>query len=258
MTFESFAFTNAGRRKNNEDALIHQPQLGVFGVADGMGGYEGGEVASHLAATAIESLYERFRQDPEMTFPQRLDVRRSLAENQLTVAIGLAHQAITQQRVGPLRDMGSTLAAVVVPPGGGQAVIGHVGDSRIYRLRGGRLTQLTRDHSLYEDLKAAGGATEMPSKRDCPFANIITRVLGLKDCASPEVKTVAIQPGDLFLICSDGLSDPLAESEIARILGQVSDRPGLPLRQATQQLVSAAYAAGSSDNISAVTIWIRS
>lgn len=254
MRFESFAFSHMGRRGNNEDALLHQPGLGVFGVADGMGGYEGGEVASQLVVETLDALYRRFRADPEATFPGRPDRKKTLEENQLLAAIFLAHQAVRQRRIGKLRDMGSTVVALSLPKERSQAVIGHVGDSRIYRLRRDTLAPLTRDHSLYEDLKAAGGALEMQSKRECPFANVITRAIGISESAEPDVATVPVQPGDLFLLCSDGLSDPLLEPEIARILA--AGKAHGALGRATERLVQAAYDAGSRDNITAVTVHV--
>jgi PPM family protein phosphatase len=253
MRFESFAFTSTGRRGNNEDSHLHEPALGVFGVADGMGGYAGGEIASQLVVETLEALYRRFRRDPEATFPLRFDPRKSFEENQLIVAIRLAHSAVCAHRVGQLADMGSTVVALALRPGRQQAVIGHVGDSRLYRLRGGNLDQMTCDHSLLEDLRRAGGATEMPSKRECPFANLITRAVGLENHCEPDVTTVNVKPGDLYLLCSDGLSDPLTEPRMAEILGQASERPG-GLQLVTEQLVKAAFDAGSKDNITAVTL----
>lgn len=253
MRFESCAITNTGRRGNNEDSHLHEPGLGVFGVADGMGGYAGGEIASQLVVETMEALYRRFRRDPEATFPSRFDPRKSFDENQLIVAIRLAHSAICAHRIGELADMGSTVVALALRPGQPEAVIGHVGDSRLYRLRHGSLAQLTCDHSLLEDLRRVGGAQEMASKRDCPFANLITRVVGLENHCEPDVATVEVRRGDLYLLCSDGLSDPLTEPRMAEILGAASEKPG-GLQLATEQLVKAAYDAGSKDNITAVTL----
>lgn len=256
MRFESCAITNTGRRDNNEDSHLHEPNLGVFGVADGMGGYAGGEIASQLVVETMEAMYRRFRDDPEATFPSRFDPRKSFDENQLIVSIRLAHSAICAHRVGPLADMGSTVVALALRPGGHEAVIGHVGDSRIYRLRHGQLEQLTCDHSLLEDLRRAGGAQQMQSKRDCPFANVITRAVGLDHHNEPDVTTVEVKRGDVYLLCSDGLSDPLSEPRMAEILGTASEKPG-GLQLATEQLVKAAYDAGSKDNITAVTLRVQ-
>jgi len=253
MNIESCACTAVGRRDNNEDALLHLPgiaeSLGLFVVADGMGGYEGGEVASHLVVDTVEEVYRRYLADGEATWPFLLPVKGSRDESLLAAAIRLAHGAVAARRSGRLANMGSTVAALVLRDGG--AVLGHVGDSRVYRWRQGELDQLTRDHSLFEEMRAAGGALQMQSKRDCPYANVITRALGLSDKAEPDVETVKVQPGDVFLLCSDGLSDPLSDSELGRLLTACA-QDGLV--GVTRRLVQAAYDAGGKDNITAVTV----
>ena len=253
MYIESCACTAVGRRDNNEDALLHLPAIapgfGLFAVADGMGGYEGGEIASHLVVDTVEDVYRRYLTDLETTWPWLATEDKSREESLLAAAIRLAHDAVSTRRNGRLANMGSTVVALVVGENG--AVLGHVGDSRVYRWRDGRLTQLTRDHSLFEEVRAAGGAEHMQSKRDCPFANVITRALGLSERAEPDVETVPLQAGDIFLLCSDGLSDPLTDTELAKLLA-ASDSDGLV--GATRRLVQAAYDAGGKDNITAVTV----
>lgn len=253
MHIESCACTAVGRRDNNEDALLHlpgiAPGLGLFAVADGMGGYEGGEIASHLVVDTVEEVYRRYLTDLESTWPWLMAQHRSRDESLLASAIALAHSAVAARRSGRLANMGSTVAALVV--GDKEAILAHVGDSRVYRWRDGRLCQLTRDHSLFEEVRAAGGAQQMASKRDCPFANVITRALGLSERAEPDVETVPIRAGDIFLLCSDGLSDPLTDGELTRLLA-ASDTEGLV--GVTRRLVQAAYDAGGKDNITAVTV----
>lgn len=253
MHIESCACTAVGRRDSNEDALLHLPGiaegLGLFAVADGMGGYEGGEVASHLVVETMEEVFRRYLTEKETTCPFLSAEHKSRQESLLAAAIRLAHGAVAARRSGRLANMGSTVAALVVAER--EAILAHVGDSRVYRLRDGRFTQLTRDHSLFEEVRAAGGAQQMESKRDCPFANVITRALGLSERAEPDVETVAIRSGDIFLLCSDGLSDPLTDGELARLLA-ASDTEGLV--GATRRLVQAAYDAGGKDNITAVTV----
>jgi serine/threonine protein phosphatase PrpC len=253
MNIESCACTSVGRRDNNEDAILHlpaiAPNIGLFAVADGMGGYEGGEVASRLVVDSIEDLYRRYLTDMETTWPWLLSPEMTREESLLAAAIRSAGTAIASQRSGRLSSMGSTVAALMLKEKG--AVLAHVGDSRVYRWRDGELVQLTRDHSLYEEVRAAGGAQHMQSKRDCPFANVITRVLGLASSAEPDVQTVAALPGDVFLLCSDGLSDPLTDPELAKLLS-TNRTDGLV--GATRRLVQAAYDAGGKDNITAVTV----
>jgi PPM family protein phosphatase len=243
MMIDSYALSIAGRRTNNEDAICAQPGLGLFVVADGMGGYEGGEIASALAVEAIHELVRRTAGDADVTWPYKIDPRRSVGENELMVATRMAADRIAARRDGELRDMGSTVVALRLTRDG--AVIAHVGDSRVYRLRGGMLAQLTTDHSLAAQLEAAG------TKPDADFAwrHVITRALGTAT-SEPDVQYQPVERGDVFLLCSDGLSEVLDPAHIAALLA-------LPVELACRELVDAAYAAGSRDNISAVVVRVR-
>lgn len=241
MKLTSLACTHIGRRTNNEDNYCVVDSAGLFAVADGMGGYEGGEVASKLAIDALRDFVERNTADDDVTWPYALDHALSLEENMLLVGVRLAHEHITSRRNGRLAQMGATLAAMIVRHR--RAVIAHIGDSRVYRLRDGQLIQLTRDHSLYQELLDSG--TEVPSRDDFRYRNIVTRALGIE--GMPEVTTTELSAGDVYLLCSDGLSDPLSDDDIAAVLrgGGTS---------ACRDLVERAYAAGGSDNITAVVV----
>ena len=237
MQLETFALSIAGRRANNEDAVCVRPDLGLFVVADGMGGYEGGEVASALAVDAICELIRRTAYDLDVTWPYRLEPARTIAENEVIVATRLANERITQRRVGLLEQMGSTV--VVLRVEGEQAVVGHVGDSRVYRMRGGEIEQLTVDHSLVAQLG-------IEDAEGHPWRHVVTRALGTST-GEPEVRLASVARGDVFLLCSDGLSEVLAPASIAAMLA-------MPAEEACRALVEAAYAAGSKDNISAVVV----
>jgi serine/threonine protein phosphatase PrpC len=243
MWLESYALSVAGRRSSNEDAVCAEPCLGLFVVADGMGGYEGGEIASAIAVDAIQDLVRRTAGDADVTWPYRIDPARSVAENELMVATRLAADRIAAQRRGELASMGSTVA--VLRFSGDHAVIAHVGDSRVYRLRGGALDQMTVDHSLAAQLEAGG------VRVDAHFAwrHVVTRALGTP-VSEPEIQRAPVEPGDVFLLCSDGLSEVLAPERIAALLAA-------PAEAACRALVDAAYAAGSRDNISAVVVRVR-
>ncbi len=243
MLLETYALTIAGRRTNNEDAICARPDLGLFVVADGMGGYEGGEIASALAVETIQSLVRRTAGDGDVTWPYPIDPRRSPAENEVMVATRLAGDQIAVRRRGALRDMGSTV--VVLRLDGDRAVIGHVGDSRVYRLRDGQVTQLTIDHSLLAELEASG-VTPEPG---FAWRHVVTRALGTAR-AEPEVQCAQVQVGDVFLLCSDGLSEVLDHAEMATLLAA-------PAEAACRALIDAAYAAGSRDNISAVVVRVH-
>lgn len=220
------------------------PEAGVYAVLDGMGGYAGGDVASALAAETIAQFFSVTAHDPEATWPYALDVSKSLAQNRVDAAIRLANRRIRERRHDQLGAMGSTVALVCVA--GSRVVLGHVGDSRIYRLRNGELTQLTCDHSLYEQLRADG--VPVPPLSEFIYANVITRALGPHDDERPELAELELWPGDRFLLCTDGLCGVLDPPELAPLLGAGT------CKEACDALIDGAFAAGSRDNITALVI----
>lgn len=228
-----------GRRENNEDSLLSLPEHGFYAVADGMGGYEGGEIASKLALASLQAYYELLGDDaPES------DPHAELAIERLGLAIRIAHREVARRATGPLRRMGTTLACLAVRDG--VAVTGHVGDSRVYRLRDGELDQLTRDHSLYAEMEANGAAGL--SRRDFALRNIITQAVGQQASVRPDFSVFELMPGDRFLLCSDGLSDVLEDDDIAWGLTRTRD--------VAKSLCDAAYEAGSFDNITALVVLV--
>jgi serine/threonine protein phosphatase PrpC len=242
MQLDAFALTIPGRRSNNEDAICARPDLGLFVVADGMGGYEGGEIASAIAVDAICELVRRTAGDADVTWPYKIDPKRSVAENELVVATRLANDRIAARRAGLLEQMGSTVAVLRVTSR--HAVVAHVGDSRVYRLRKRAVVQLTIDHSLLAQLTAAGSP---PADLEAfPWKHVVTRALGTPT-AEPDVQLAPVVAGDVYLLCSDGLSEVLASEQVAGFLE-------LPAEAACRALVDAAYAAGSRDNISAIVV----
>lgn len=244
MQMHSAGITLTGRRSNNEDAMLDASQLGLFVVADGLGGYEGGEVASKLTTTTLAQFIEDNRRDPQGTWPIRENKSRSYEENLLCAAGVAAHEEILAQKQGKLSQMGSTVVAVLLR--GRSLVAMHCGDSRLYRLRDGVVVPLTRDHSLWAEMEAAGLAG---NRADFVYKNQITRALGLAGHGTCDVATHAVEPGDVYLLCSDGLYDPLDE---ARLRAGLS----LPPSEAVDDLSRAAFQAGSADNITAVVIKI--
>ena len=244
LSIQSCARSISGRRRRNEDAYFVDPEGRVFAVLDGMGGSAGGDVASSLAAEAIATFFMTIANDPDATWPYALDVNRSLLENQLDAAIRLANRRVRSQRHDAHASMGTTVASLAIA--GERAVLAHVGDSRVYRLRAGVLTQLTRDHSLYEQLLADG--VSLPPLSEFIHANIITRALGAQDDERPELGRVDARAGDRFLLCTDGLSGDLEPERIAALLGAGT------VEQAAEALVDAAFEAGSRDNITVVVV----
>jgi serine/threonine protein phosphatase PrpC len=270
MKLQSVALTHVGRRDSNQDAFLASAKLGVFAVADGMGGYAGGEIASQLAIEALAELVSRQRMDDDATWPHALDRSLDLGENMLCAATRLAHSRIAERRRGKLAQMGSTVAMLLAHQG--RAIVGHVGDSRVYRLRDGALEQLTRDHSLYQEMLDNG--FDLPALEDFAYRNVITRALGAQP--KPDLSTHALRDGDLFLLCSDGLSGPVPDTRMIEILGsflgwprcdqsyeQTSEHDGehagehaaeQALWRAGWALVHEALERGGSDNVTVVLV----
>jgi len=222
--------TDTGRQRNaNEDSLFTRSPL--FVVADGMGGAQAGEVASKTAAESFD------RELPEGP-PERV----------LRETIEGANRAIHERaRTDPdLTGMGTTITAAIVDPEAEEVAIGHVGDSRAYRLRGGKLERLTRDHSLVEEMRRKGQLTEAQAE-DHPQRSIITRALGPEPEVEVDLQTVPAQAGDVFLICSDGLTTMLGDDQIGRLLARATS-----MQSAVRALVDEANRAGGRDNITVI------
>jgi serine/threonine protein phosphatase PrpC len=242
MRIEHEGRSHVGRRANNEDAWCAEPGLGLYAVADGMGGYEGGEVASRLAVEAMTEFFRR-SSDEDSTWPFKLERGLSLDENRLRAALVVAHREILARREGPLARMGATVVALAASRDA--VVIAHAGDSRAYRLRDGVLAQLTRDHSFYEELKAAGA--DLPPRAQFPHANVVTRALGMDGDLLPELRREPLRAGDVYLLCSDGLTEAMEPDQIRALLALA---PG----DACDALVHEAWALGGRDNITAVVV----
>jgi protein phosphatase len=238
------------RRTSNEDCHTVRPDVGLFVVADGMGGHVAGEVASRIAVEAIEAFTEETAgADRNRTWPFPFDPTISLEANRLKTAFRLANRRIAAAVADSqdLRGMATTASAILC--GGRSACVAHVGDSRVYVLRGQGLEQLTHDHSWVEEQVRAG--TLSPSAaRQHPWRNVVTRALSGGD--DPEVDTTEIHPqqGDRYLLCSDGLFTVVPDQEIAEIL---ADRKA-GLEEICRRLVEAANAAGGPDNITALIL----
>ena len=246
MNVRGYASTHVGRRENNEDAYLVDKEVGLYVVADGMGGYEGGEIASQ---TVVDTLHAFFRRidpgDPERTKPDWSDA--SMAESRMQMAIRIADREIIRQKVGKLSSMGSTVAAMFIADG--SAVVAHVGDSRVYRQRDGELELMTRDHSLYAEM-LAGGVAMSGDQMPQPYSNVITRAVGVEGSCRADIQVLDAKPGDKFLLCTDGLSDVLSYWRIAQTLSDLAPY------NAVDALVSEAYCAGSADNITAIVVEI--
>ena len=223
--------TDIGRlRRQNEDAAWFDESRAVFAVADGMGGHLAGEVASRMAIEAVE------RMAGENSVPGISALR------DMTAA---AHEAILEhaQSHAECAGMGTTLSVLWL--GESYAYIAHVGDSRIYRLRAGSLTQITQDHSLVEELVRAGLITHEQA-RTHPRRNIITRALGTHGESEPDLLVTDVADGDLFLLCTDGLSGMVPDDVIERTLLENDMEP------AADRLIALALDAGGRDNVTLI------
>lgn len=243
MKIKIAAQTNTGRRSNNQDAVAFDEDLGLVVVSDGMGGYEGGEVASQLAIAAVLGMVRRTASASNCVWPYPADLSRSSDENELAIAARVANDEVAARRQGHLAKMGATLAVARVR--GARATIAHVGDSRVYLVRGGRAIALTRDHSLYEELCSAG--EPVPSRQEFRFGNVITRAVGLSS-AGADVQEVAVAAGDLLVVCTDGLWDPVPDARLGEICST------LPPEAACAVLIDEALARDGTDNITVAIV----
>lgn len=245
-------------RKSNQDALAVYPDLGLFILADGMGGHAAGEVASRMA---VQAIYDDLQQSalgnanaPSLGARMaRLFGRPSLQPNTeaaLRAAFHRANQIIVQSGAnvtdGPSgRTMGSTAVVLVIAPHDARASWAHVGDSRLYRLRVGELTLLTADHTLPGDQYR--GEASIPT--DLPHTNVLLQALGTQPDVDVPVGAADVEAGDLFLLCSDGISGQLNAAAIQQQLTATDD-----LRQAGEALIALSLQAGGRDNASAVLV----
>lgn len=231
FSFDAQSVSDVGLvRKNNEDSLIEAPDIGLYGVCDGLGGHAAGEVASAIAA---------------VTLKERLRANSSSPDMALRSSIQAANDRILQEQIShPEHEgMGTTVSAVwMVPDQPGRVWIVHVGDSRIYRMRGRRLRQVTEDHSPVFRLHKKGALTK-DQIQEHPQKNLLDKSLGILPAVEADVFQTDLAPGDRILVCTDGLSDALKDREIETILNDSS------IEQACRCLVEAAKRKGGHDNI---------
>lgn len=240
------------RRTSNEDSFRSRPDIGLFIVADGMGGHVAGEVASRLAVEAVEQFIEETGQvDRNRTWPFPFEPQLSLDANRLKSAFRLANRRIASaiSESQDLRGMATTASAVLLGKEG--ACVGHVGDSRVYVLRKGQLRQITDDHSWVEEQVRAGTMTASAARQH-PWRNVVTRALSGGEDPEVDVTEITPEPGDRYLLCSDGLFGVVNDARIAEILAMDA-----PLDEICQKLVAAANDAGGPDNITALVLEIN-
>jgi len=249
--------SDVGRtRTRNEDSLSLVPELGVAVVADGMGGHPGGDVASRIAAaTAAEVLTAGL----ELGATNHEDVATRLMAT-MRLSVIRAHEEIRAEgeREPKLDGMGTTITALALDPDSDLYVLGHVGDSRAYRLRNGVLTQLTRDDTWVQERVEAQMLTLEQARRH-PFAHLLTQCLGLEDVPTPHIAHGSVEVGDAYLLCTDGLVGMIEDDELEEILvRELGAHDGATAgKRALQALLDAANEAGGYDNITAVLVTIE-
>ncbi|AUX32647.1 MULTISPECIES: Stp1/IreP family PP2C-type Ser/Thr phosphatase [Sorangium] len=247
------AVTDVGRqRKHNEDNVLVKSELGLFVVADGMGGHNAGNVASALATKSLDNFFEATHAGslpgPVAADEQELDpeARRVVAAiRKANHDVFVISNTYTQHQ-----GMGSTVVAAYVSRETDRIHVGHVGDSRCYRIRHGEIEQLTKDHSLINDALALKPDLSQDELARLP-KNIITRALGMKDAVKVDIRSERIEPGDAFLLCSDGLSGMVSEQQMLDVFDITQDP-----QEACALLIEMANEAGGTDNISALIIRI--
>ncbi len=250
MTCIFFGKTDVGMKRNhNEDAFLTDPGLNFAVVADGMGGHAAGEVASELAVDRISSFLGQVKGNEDITWPYKYDIAFSLNANKLMVGIKLANDAILSKVAGDskLNGMGTTIVAALFE--GDNATIAHVGDSRAYLYRKNRLSLLTNDHSWVSEQVRRGLITEEQA-RVHPMKNVVTQALGGAERLSVEIDELPLKPGDLLLLCSDGLNSMVPGNVMEEVFAEYHQNP----EELIDRLIHEANERGGDDNITVVVV----
>ncbi len=234
------------KRDHNEDSIGMDTGIGLAVLADGMGGYKAGEVAS---AIAVNVIMEEVKESLKERVPAELDEESGYTQGSLLLreAVAKANEVIfnTSQSQPQCQGMGTTVVAVLFYDD--RATIAHVGDSRLYRQRADRFEQLTVDHSLLQELVDKGFYTPEEAKKSIQ-KNLVTRAMGVEATVKSDIQEEAVLPGDLFMACSDGLSDLVEDSDLDLTLNKYSAN----LTEAAQNLIQLANNKGGKDNISVI------
>jgi serine/threonine protein phosphatase PrpC len=255
MNFIAAGLSDVGlQREHNEDSYCILSKHRLFVVADGMGGHRAGDVASHMATTEITAFFDATSADGDgVEWPAEEDARLTPDQNRLVSAVKLANQRIFQASVGnrSVQGMGTTVVGALFNRDDRNMHIAHVGDSRAYRVRGGDITQLTRDHSLLNDyLLVMPNMTD--AQRERLPSNVITRALGMQDGVPVDVSFENVEPGDVYVLCSDGLNGMVSDDRILDIVhGADAD-----VETTAKALVAQANENGGEDNTTVVVVRI--
>ncbi|MBX3246755.1 MAG: Stp1/IreP family PP2C-type Ser/Thr phosphatase [Myxococcales bacterium] len=251
MNFIAAGLSDVGlQREHNEDAFVIVAEHRLFIVADGMGGHRAGDVASKMATHAIASFFQATASE-DATWPFSFDPHLSVDENRLVTGIKLANRKIFEASVKhrEVHGMGTTVVGALFSKERSRLYVAHVGDSRAYRVRDGEITQLTRDHSLVNDyLLVMPDMTE--EQRDELPKNVITRALGMQDSVAVDMVPDEPKVGDVYVLCTDGLSGMVTDDEICRLVNEAGD----DMEKVVKDLVTMANQNGGDDNTTVVAI----
>jgi len=253
MRAVAWGLTDVGlQREHNEDSFVVLKEYDLYVVADGMGGHRAGDVASKLATETISEFFRSTAND-DVTWPFHFDANLSEEENRLLTGIRVANRQIFERstRSREYHGMGTTVVGAMFSPRKGRMYIGHVGDSRCYRVRDGAIQLLTRDHSLINDYLLAMPDLTEEQRSELP-KNVITRALGMQDQVVVDLQHDDPRNGDVYVLCSDGLSGMVTDEEILKIVNASAD-----IREACTSLIAKANEHGGEDNVTAVLIKIE-
>ena len=251
QVLEIASHTDAGMvRSHNEDSIASVADKGLVVLADGMGGYNAGEVASGMATTVLTTELRQLLEDhaPHEVDPQSgQKAALKMLQQQIAKTNTSIYQASQSQR--QYAGMGTTLVVALFYDN--KVMVAHIGDSRLYRMRGDEFNQVSKDHSLLQEQIDAGMLTKEQAERSSN-KNLVTRALGIDPAVEPEIHEYDTRPGDIYLLCSDGLSDMVSDEDIGMTLKAL----GANLNLAAQQLVQMANDNGGRDNVSVILIKI--
>jgi serine/threonine protein phosphatase PrpC len=246
----AFGVSEAGRvRATNEDKFVSDPDLGLFAVADGMGGHKAGEVAAQLAIEAITGFISRSDDDDDVTWPYGIDDTLSFDGNRLRTAIYLANRKVFRaaESSNDYGGMGTTIVTGLIT--GNRVSVGSVGDSRLYLLTGDALEQVTTDDSWAETILAHDPDVRREDIAQHPMRHVLTNVLGGRPTVDVRVIERTLAGGETLLLCSDGVHGVLDAGDLAAILERTSDEA-----EAARQIIDLAMERGSTDNVTALVV----
>src|SRR5436305_6505090 len=249
MDVKAYGLTDVGRqRQHNEDTFLVEDEAKLFLVADGMGGHAAGEIASRIAVDSINEFIVHTKED-DGTWPHAYDEHYTRTTNRLMAALRMANTRVLEamRKHAKLRGMGTTVVAAMAEDG--KFSVAHVGDSRAYMIRNGKISRITNDHSWVFEQVQAGMLTEAEAEKH-PLRNVITRALGGALQVSPDASEIEVKEGDVFLLCSDGLTGMVPEDEILKVVTQSNG----DLEKACQKLIEEANERGGLDNVTAILV----